>query len=277
MALKPGLYCVATPIGNLKDITLRALEVLQNCDIIACEDTRESSKLLGHYGISKPKWSYHDHNADQVRPKIVEAIQNGQSVALISDAGTPLISDPGTKLVQACRQEDIYVTTLPGPSAVTSALVLSGLMSHAFTFLGFFDKKKVSTWQNQDSTLVFFESAKRLLKTLTIMEEIFHGRKVAVVREISKMFEETTLGAFAEVIQYYTHNPARGEIVIVLGQPEFNMDINDDVLMSAMIDALSHYTFKEAVDILCHQFKEHKIGKKKIYSIGLLAQKKLLK
>jgi 16S rRNA (cytidine1402-2'-O)-methyltransferase len=139
--MKAGLYVVATPIGNLGDITLRALDTLKACDIIACEDTRTSRKLLSAYSIAKPLLSYHDHNADQARPKILQKIADGQAVALISDAGTPLISDPGYKLVRSCYETNLFVTIIPGASSVIAGLVLSGMPSDRFLFAGFADKK----------------------------------------------------------------------------------------------------------------------------------------
>lgn len=266
MTLKPGLYCVATPIGNLKDITLRAIETLQQCDIIACEDTRISGKLLSHYGISKKLWSYHDHNADKVRPEIIKSIQNGQSIALITDAGTPLISDPGTKLIRACQEANVYITTLPGASAVPAALVLSGLMSHAFAFVGFFNSKQMEQWTAFNGTLVFFESPHRLVQTLQIMKETFHNRKVAVVREISKLFEEVKSGDFVSVIDHYEEHPPRGEIVIVLGEAESDNLVSAESIDSALINALKTLSIKDAAHMVAEAYK---VPKKEIYKRAL--------
>ena len=266
MTLKPGLYCVATPIGNLKDITLRAIETLQQCDIIACEDTRVSGKLLSHYGISRKLWSYHDHNAESVRPLIVKAIQEGQAIALISDAGTPLISDPGTKLVRACQEAGVYVTTLPGPSAVPAALVLSGLMSHAFAYVGFFNSKQMNQWIPFNGTLVFFESPHRLVQTLQIMEKPFCKRTVAVVREISKMFEEVKQGDFASVIAHYEEHPPRGEIVIVLGQATADDAASDESIDSALVNALKTLSIKDASHMVAEAYA---LPKKEVYKRAL--------
>ncbi len=266
MTLKPGLYCVATPIGNLKDITLRAIETLQQCDIIACEDTRVSGKLLSHYGISRKLWSYHDHNAASVRPLIIKAIQEGQAIALISDAGTPLISDPGTKLVRACQEADVYVTTLPGASAVPAALVLSGLMSHAFAFVGFFNAKQMEQWVQFNGTLVFFESPHRLVQTLQIMEKAFHKRTVAVVREISKMFEEVKQGDFASVIAHYEEHPPRGEIVIVLGEATADDAASDESIDSALVNALKTLSIKDAAHMVAEAYA---LPKKEVYKRAL--------
>lgn len=266
MTLKPGLYCVATPIGNLKDITLRAIETLQQCDIIACEDTRVSGKLLNHYGISKKLWSYHDHNADKVRPEIIKSIQDGQSVALITDAGTPLISDPGTKLVRACQDANVYVTTLPGASAVPAALVLSGLMSHAFAFVGFFNSKQMDQWTTFNGSLVFFESPHRLAQTLQLMNERFHNRKVAVVREISKMFEEVKHGDFATVIAHFEEHAPRGEIVIVLSEAKDAETMSDESIDSALINALKTLSIKDAAHMVAEAYK---LQKKEMYKRAL--------
>lgn len=217
LRLKPGLYLVATPIGNLGDITLRALETLKNCDVIACEDTRVSRKLLSAYSIAKPLISYHDHNADQMRPLILDKIATGQVVVLISDAGTPLISDPGFKLVQHCYKAHLHVTFIPGPSAVIAGLVLSGMACDRFLFAGFADKAAYSELSSINTTLIFFESAKRLGASLKQMAKSFVGREVAVIREITKLFEEVRRGSFAEVIQYYEENGLpKGEVVVVL-------------------------------------------------------------
>ena len=220
MKAKAGLYIVATPIGNLGDITLRALDTLKSCDVIACEDTRVSRKLLSSYSIDKPVISYHDHNADQMRPHILDRIMTGQAVALISDAGTPLISDPGYKLVRDCYEADLHVTFLPGPSAVLAGLVLSGMPSDRFLFAGFADKGAYSELSSLNMTLIFFESAKRLKKTLKEMAHGLPNRNVAVVREITKLFEEVRRGSFEELGQYYEENGSpKGEVVLVLSPP----------------------------------------------------------
>ncbi len=264
--LKPGLYCVATPIGNLKDITVRALETLQQCDIIACEDTRTSRKLLAHYGISKPLWIYHDHNANAKRNDILNAIRDGKSIALISDAGTPLISDPGTKLVRACQEERLYITTLPGASAVIAALVLSGLMSHAFAFVGFCEPKHMQKWFTFDGNLVFFESPRRLVQTLKRMSTTFHNRKVAVVREITKMFEEVRGNDFESVITHYNAHPPKGEIVIVLGEAHINTSPSIDAIDEALTKALETLSIKDAAHMVATIFD---LPKKEIYAHAL--------
>ena len=264
--LKPGLYCIATPIGNLKDITLRALETLKQCDIIVCEDTRVSRKLLSHYGITKTLWTYHDHNANDKRAEILNAIHDGKSIVLISDAGTPLVSDPGTKLVRACQEAGFYITTLPGASAVLAALVLSGLMSHSFAFVGFCETKHMKQWQHFNGTLVFFESPHRLVQTLTLMDAVFHNRDVAVIREITKMFEEVKKGDFESVVSYYEAHPPRGEIVIVLGEPTIDISVSDSTIDAALINALETESIKDAAHIVATTFD---LPKKEVYKRAL--------
>jgi 16S rRNA (cytidine1402-2'-O)-methyltransferase len=224
--LDPGLYIIATPIGNLGDITLRALEVLGKVDVIACEDTRESGKLASAYDISADKIPYHDHNAAQMRPKILEMIQKGRRVALVSDAGMPLVSDPGYKLVEDCIEHGLYVTCVPGASASLTALVLSGLPSDRFMFAGFLPPKtsarRTALGEVRDvpATLIFYETAPRLAESLRDMAEILGDRPAAVARELTKKFEETRRGSLLELAAHYAENgPPKGEIVIVIGAP----------------------------------------------------------
>ena len=223
---QPGLYVVATPIGNARDITLRALDILRNCDVIACEDTRVTSKLLSLHDISAKLIPYHEHNAEKARPAIIRRVKNGETVALVSDAGTPIISDPGLNLVQGFAEEGLPVTALPGPSATLTALVLSGLPSDRFLFAGFLPpksgkrKKALGELANTPATLIFLESAKRLAASLADMAEILGPRPAAVTRELTKMFEEVrrdSLGALAGT--YATEGAPKGEITIVVGPP----------------------------------------------------------
>lgn len=236
--LPAGLYIVATPIGNLKDITLRALEVLENVDLIACEDTRESGKLLSHYGIGTKLLAYHEHNAEKARPAIIKAIEEGQSVALISDAGTPLISDPGYKLVREVQEKGLFYTTLPGASSVISALTLAGLPTDHFLFCGFVRLDKIKDYQAIPYTLVFLSSPHRCLDEMNKMKDVFSGREVALVREISKMFEEVKRGSFDEVISYYETHLLKGEIVLVVG-PRTEAEVLDENALDADIKNLS--------------------------------------
>lgn len=225
--LKAGLYLVATPIGNLKDITLRALETLAAVDLIACEDTRVSAKLMAAYGLKIPLCPYHDHNADRQRPMILEKIERGERVALISDAGMPLISDPGYKLVREAMARGLYVTSLPGANAPLMALQLSGLPSDAFVFGGFLPPKTkarqetLAKWKNAEASLIFFETAPRLEESTQDILEILGNRPMVVARELTKKFEEVWSGAAKEIWDRVQRDgPPKGEIVLVIGRGE---------------------------------------------------------
>jgi len=268
----PGLYIIATPIGNLKDITLRALDVLRIVDLIACEDTRVTAKLLHHYGIDKPTLSYNDHNGQERRPKILEALAQGQRVALVSDAGTPLISDPGYKLVKAVHEHGFYVTTLPGPSSVMAALCLSGLPTDRFLFAGFLPSKTeacrngLRELATSPSTLVFFESAHRLPATLALMHEVFGEREAAVVRELTKLYEESKKGVLSTLIAYYQeHGEPRGEVVVVVAPPAIAHESTEQLEEKLRLLLASH-SVKEAVAIVA---EETGTPRKEVYSLAL--------
>jgi 16S rRNA (cytidine1402-2'-O)-methyltransferase len=226
-ALAPGLYLVATPIGNLADITLRALMVLRRADRIYCEDTRVTGNLLARYAISTPLQSYHDHNAEQMRPVVLAALRAGERVALVSDAGTPLVSDPGYKLVQAAFAEDLPVTAIPGPNAAVAALLLSGLPPDAFLFAGFLPprsaarRRALTRWTTVEATLVFYETAPRLADSLGDMAGVLGNRFAAVARELTKIHEEVRRAPLHELaVHYRVIGPPRGEVVVVVGPPE---------------------------------------------------------
>lgn len=216
------LYLVPTPLGNLKDITLRALEVLKEVDLILCEDTRTSKKLLDHYQIQQPLSSYHQHNEHKVTAHLVEQMQGGKKIALITDAGTPGISDPGFLLVRACIQQGVEVSCLPGATAFVPALVNSGLPAHNFCFEGFLPLKKgrqthFNKLAAESRTMIFYESPLRLVKTLRDMSEHFGaGRQASVSRELSKLYEETRRGSLQDLLTYFQAHPPRGEMVIVV-------------------------------------------------------------
>jgi 16S rRNA (cytidine1402-2'-O)-methyltransferase len=225
--LPPGLYLVATPIGNLADISLRALAVLRSVDRIFCEDTRITVKLLARYGISTPLAGYHDHNAEQVRPAMLAALHRGERLALVSDAGTPLVSDPGYKLVRTVIAEALPVSAIPGPSAVIAALILSGLPPDAFLFAGFLPPRQAARRRARtrggrvEATLVFFESTARLAGSLADMAAILGNRAAAIARELTKLHEEMRRGQLASLAAHYRSTGApRGEAVIVVGPPE---------------------------------------------------------
>lgn len=218
----PKLYLVPTPIGNLEDITFRAIKVLKEADLILAEDTRTSGKLLKHFDISTQMHSHHMHNEHKTVENIVNQIKGGKTIALISDAGTPAISDPGFLLTRACIEAGIEVDCLPGATAFVPALVNSGLPNDKFVFEGFLPVKKgrqtrLQLLAEETRTMIFYESPHKLLKTLTQFAEIFgEDRKISVSREISKLHEETIRGSVKEVLDHYTSKPPKGEIVIVL-------------------------------------------------------------
>lgn len=227
--LPAGLYIIATPIGNLGDMTLRAIETLRRVDIIACEDTREAGKLASAYGIKTPRVPYHDHNAARERPRLIAQMQEGRAVGLISDAGTPLVSDPGYKLVEAAVAAGVMVTTVPGASACLSALQLSALPSDRFMFAGFLPPKAGARQAAlQDvaavpATLIFYETAPRLAESLADMAKVLGDRPAAVVREITKKFEEARRGTLLSLATHYEEaGPPKGEIVVVVGPPGAN-------------------------------------------------------
>ncbi|MBP9752536.1 MAG: 16S rRNA (cytidine(1402)-2'-O)-methyltransferase [Proteobacteria bacterium] len=263
--LKPGLYVVPTPIGNLEDITLRALNTLKSVDVIYCEDTRVSSKLLSHFSISKPLRIYNDHSSEADRIKIMHDAQE-KAIALISDAGTPLISDPGFKLIQDIQRNNIYYTVLPGANAVITGLVLSGFCTTHFSFCGFFDIKKIKDYQDIKMPLVFFESPHDVLKTLESLKDLLKDRKIALCRELTKLFEEVTVGTIEDVLNdFKNRNFIKGEFVIVLSEPE-KTEISDQIIEDALRDAFTHLKGKDAVQFVADQLS---IAKKRVYSVYL--------
>jgi len=224
--LEPALYLVATPIGNLADITLRALETLAAADILACEDTRVTRVLLDRYGIRRRMLAYHEHNEAEAAPRLVAMVESGQSVALASDAGTPLVSDPGFRLVQTAQERGIRVVPVPGPSAVLAALTAAGLPTDSFMFAGFLSSKagqrrsRLETIQSVPATLVFFESPRRLAESLAAMSETLGDRQAVVARELTKAFEEVRPGSLAELAAHYGEVGApKGEVVICVAPP----------------------------------------------------------
>ena len=243
-ALPPGLYIVATPIGNLGDITLRAVDVLSRAGLVACEDTRVTGKLLHHLGLKKRMVRYDDHASDSTRDYLLAAMAD-QPVALVSDAGTPLISDPGYRLVRSARERGIAVTSLPGASAAIAAITLSGLPSDRFLFGGFLphkDKARRDTLRELSAlraSLVFYETAPRLAAALAAIGEELPGREVAVARELTKTFEECRAGTPQQLAAHYAAHPPKGEIVVLIGppgdEPAADFDI-DALLREAMAE-----------------------------------------
>ncbi|NBB21171.1 16S rRNA (cytidine(1402)-2'-O)-methyltransferase [Runella sp. CRIBMP] len=224
--MNPKLYLVPTPIGNLEDITLRAINMLKSVDVILAEDTRTSGHLLKHLGISKPLQSYHIHNEHQTVQRIIQRILKGENMALISDAGTPAVSDPGFLLVRECLKNGIDIECLPGPTAFVPALVNSGLPTDRFTFEGFLPHKKgrqtrLTELKEEERTMIFYESPHRLLKSLQQFVEYFGAdRQASVSRELTKLYEETIRGTLTEIIAYFAEKTIKGEIVIIVaGKP----------------------------------------------------------
>lgn len=216
------LYLVATPIGNLGDITLRALEVLKSADVIAAEDTRHSGILLRHFEISKPLVSYHEHNEARRTEELLGRLKNGENVAVISDAGMPSISDPGQRLLQACIENAIPYTVVPGPSSVLTALVGSGFSAEQFFFGGFLPTKsgqrerELLAAVTRPETSIFFESPHRIVRSLEVLEQHAPGRQVCVARELTKQFEEFRIGTPAELLVHYRAHPPKGEITVLI-------------------------------------------------------------
>ncbi len=254
--LAAGLHLVATPIGNLRDISLRALETLAAADLIACEDTRITRRLLDHYGIATPMTPYHEHNAAAARPKLLERLADGASVALVSDAGTPLISDTGFKLVRAARDAGRNVTALPGASAVLAALTIVGLPTDRFFFEGFLPVKagqrhtRIGEIARIPATLVLYETGPRLARTLADLTEVLGPRAAAICRELTKLHEEVRRGDLAALAQVYAEDSAetRGEIVIVISPPNAEADQPDGNDIDALLRrALARVSVKDAV------------------------------
>ncbi|MBU0799637.1 MAG: 16S rRNA (cytidine(1402)-2'-O)-methyltransferase [Alphaproteobacteria bacterium] len=274
--LAPGLYLVATPIGNLRDITLRALDVLAAADLVVCEDTRVSGKLMQAYGIKAKLLPYNDHNAGKQRGPIIEKLSAGGRVALISDAGTPLISDPGYKLVRDCLDLGLMVTTLPGANAVLPAIQLSGLPSDRFTFAGFAPPKSTARreWLRPllaaPGTLVTYESGPRLAASLADMAAVLgDDRPAAVVREITKMFEESRRGTLRELADHYAAaDTTRGEIVIVIGEG-IEAQADEAQVDVMLLSALKTMSVRDAA---AHVATATGLPKKQIYERALAVQ-----
>jgi 16S rRNA (cytidine1402-2'-O)-methyltransferase len=252
--LPPGLYIVATPIGNLGDITLRALEVLAAADLVACEDTRVTRKLLDRYGIAVPLSPYHDHNAAIARPKLLARLDAGQAVALVSDAGTPLVSDPGYKLVRAARQAGHTVSPIPGSSAVLAALTVAGIATDRFFFEGFLPAKqqarraRIAELARIPATLVVFETGPRIAATLADLAEELGDRDAALCRELTKLHEEVRRDGLTTLARdYASAPPPRGEIVMVIAPPPPQAQPQQGDIDALLRAALGNASLKDAV------------------------------
>jgi 16S rRNA (cytidine1402-2'-O)-methyltransferase len=272
-ALAPGLYLVATPIGNLTDMTLRGLAVLARADLVCCEDTRHSQKLTSHYGIGAKLSPYHDHNAQRERPKLLQMLSDGARIALISDAGTPLISDPGYKLVREAAAQGSAVYAVPGASAVTAALSVSGLPTDSFFFAGFLPPKEGAARRRLEEladvpgTLIFFETANRLPKVMAAIGEIYAGRELTVARELTKRFEEiirTPLPADGA-----SQIELKGEFVLLISPPNART-VTDDELREAVRGAMQRGSLRDAVEEVRRTLR---VPRQKAYDAALEFQK----
>ena len=273
---EPGLYFVATPIGAARDITLRALDVLAGCDVIAAEDTRNTRRLMEIHGIAlagRPIVAYHDHNGDKQRPKLIAALHEGKSVAYVSDAGTPLVADPGFDLSRAAIAEGLPVHAVPGASAVLAALTVAGLPTDRFLFAGFPPNKSSARkrfyqeYAQVPATLVFYESGKRIESSLADLAEVSGGdRKVSVCRELTKKFEQTLRGTVQSVLEAFADGAVtKGEFVIVVGPPE-KTSAGDADIREILRDAMTELSVKEAVKQVSEQMN---LPRKRVYDLAL--------
>jgi len=260
--LAPGLYICATPIGNARDITLRALDVLADADLVVAEDTRVSAKLLALHGLSKPLSAYNDHNAARERPKLLSRLRQGARIALISDAGTPLISDPGFKLVRAAIEENLPLHAIPGPSAALAALTVCGLPSDRFLFAGFLPSRQgerrtaLRDLAPVRATLIFFESPKRLAESLADMSEVFGMRSAAVARELTKLHEDVRRGSLCDLASHYARQGApKGEVTLVISPP--HPKTTDTARLDAALGmAMAQLPLRSAVDLVAELLEE---------------------
>lgn len=266
--LAPGLYIVATPIGNLGDMTRRATDTLGRCDLVACEDTRVTGKLLNLLGLHKPMRRYDDHASDGAREALLAEMAI-KAVALVSDAGTPLISDPGYKLVREARQRGVTVTSLPGASAVVTALSMAGLPTDRFLFAGFLPNKAkargdvLTELSGVPATLAFYETGPRLVASLEAIAERLPRREVAVARELTKLHEECRTGSAAELAAHYSAQPPKGEIVLLIAPPGEAEAPDDDVINAELRAALTEMSTSQAAGKVA---KAHGLDRKALYA-----------
>jgi 16S rRNA (cytidine1402-2'-O)-methyltransferase len=276
--LTAGLYLVATPIGNLGDISLRALSVLARADLIAAEDTRHSKKLLTHYGIAATLTPYHEHNAAKERPRLLARLRAGETIALISDAGTPLVSDPGYKLVREALDERLAVTSIPGSSATLTALTSAGLPTDAFLFAGFLPSKqaarrvRLAELAAVPATLVFFETAPRFAKSLADMAEALGSREAAVARELTKLHETVTRGTLVELAaEFARSDQPKGELVVVVAPPSEEQGASDEAIVAGLREALETESFRDAVRSVAENLCA---SRARVYELGLALTRK---
>ena len=243
--MQSGLYIVGTPIGNLADMSSRAVDVLQNVDLIAAEDTRVFGKLARHFNIKTKVISCHEHNEREIVDSLVQKIQSGLAIATVSDAGMPGISDPGFRLIRAARKAQVPVFVVPGPTAAVSALVLSGFPTDRFTFCGFFDEKKIHEDNKIRHTIIYYESPNRIIDTIKTLASVMPERQIAIVREITKMYEETIIGYPSDLVNI---EPPRGEIVIVVA-PAPDKKMSDEEISEIVNDIVCSSTKSAAADL----------------------------
>ncbi len=272
------LYICGTPIGNLEDISLRVLSLLKEVDLIAAEDTRHSAKLLNHFGISTPLTSYHEHNKKIKGMKLIEEILAGKNIALVSDAGMPGISDPGEDLIKLCYENNIKVTAAPGPTALVTALVLSGLSTRRYVFEGFLptDKKELEYITNEikdeTRTIVIYESPHHLMKTLNHLYSNLGNRKIAVIREITKFYEEVVRGEIKEIIEIFSAREIKGEFVIVIEGKNIETVLEEDKAKWQEISVEEHmeiYSDLPKKDAMKKVAKDRGISKREVYDMLL--------
>lgn len=270
--LKPGLYIVATPIGNLGELSPRAADILARANAIAVEDSRVTATLMRHIGAKRPMIPYHDHNADQMRPELLNRLSS-EAIALVSDAGTPLISDPGFKLVREARAAGHYVTTISGPCAAIAALTVAGLPTDRFMFAGFLPAKararetELAELAGIRATLIFYESPHRLAATLAAMATVLGDREAAVTRELTKKFEEVVTGRLRELAIRYAESQPKGEIVLVVGPPAEAPPPSADDLDALLLDRLATLSVKDAAAAVAESLN---LPRKQVYERALL-------
>jgi 16S rRNA (cytidine1402-2'-O)-methyltransferase len=269
----PALYLVATPIGNLADISLRALSILARADLIAAEDTRHSKKLLSHFGIAAKLTQYHEHSAEKERPKLLARLRAGQSVALISDAGTPLVSDPGYKLVREALDAGLTVFSIPGPSAALAALTSSGLPTDTFLFAGFLPPKsgarraRLDELKTVPATLIFFESASRLAKSLADMADLLGTREAAIAKELTKLHESVMRGRLVRLAAELSDEALKGEFVVVVAPPAAEQgEPSDEMIAEQLEKAVKLETFRDAVRSVAEVLN---VSRARVYELGL--------
>ena len=272
--IAPGLYLVATPIGNLRDITLRALSTLAAADRILAEDTRVTKTLLAHYGITTPMSAYHEHNAAQMQARVLEELKAGAKLALVSDAGTPLVSDPGSRLVEAVVATGAAITVVPGASAVLAGLVLSGLAADRFFFEGFLPSKsterrrRIRALEAIPGALIFFEAPHRLQETLVDLSETLGMRKAAVARELTKRFETVIRADLPDLVAHYErHGQPKGEIVIIVDAPGESAGLGEDAIDAALLAAMVKLSQRDAVAVVAAELG---LPRKIVYARALM-------